>query len=105
TVSPSVIHQYQNTFSLDACRPAHHSPINGNSTMEMTFIPIEILISSTASTPWPRHTAYMPATTQPTIRESLCPEATKEKINSGFAAEIHWARAGSQPCISASLGT
>src|SRR5699024_10794621 len=57
TVNPSVRDQYQKILGHEAFRPAHHRPINGSNTIEITFIPIDTVISSTASTPWPRHTA------------------------------------------------
>src|SRR5690625_5303874 len=57
TVLPRVMNQYQKIFSHDALRPAHHNPMKGNKTIEMTFMPIETLINRTASSPWPRHTA------------------------------------------------
>ena len=102
---PAVSAQKVKRRVQDAPRPAQSRPMKGNRTRVMGLMPTEAVTSSTPSSPRPVATHQTPARARPTMRESLCPEATKLMMNSGLATVIHWARAPSVPSRRASSGT
>ncbi|GAP58041.1 hypothetical protein AHiyo1_10110 [Arthrobacter sp. Hiyo1] len=85
--------------------PAHSSPAKGKAIKVIGLMAIEAVISTIPNTGRFTEAKYSPATTSPSIKESLCALAMKLIRRTGLRTPSQSARSGFTPWSAARRGT